>query len=359
MSWKRAEAAQQMAQRRNASSATPPEEPLSRKSKEQNLIRKIQISNSPQVSPLKTQGPADRQSNMDNSHIHHRTPSQEQQRGSKRGNHGRMPGLCIRVAYQDHEISVPKGNPILGIGTQMLQHHCQLYIQPGGQVDFTVLTDLYTGMEGVLQGMSELGERDLVARMGSVPGHSLCSAAGPLRAASSSSWGLLCPRREPAAAPPAKHIQTEEVRSEVKRPGVQPVVPKTKEWGQCQCRHQWTESDDRELAVLPRLATPLRRGRPAMSCQRRAVRKTDARTETQSNGSEAHNNRGVRRLYNTYSIVKGGYSETRIEKRIIITGDDDVDQEQALAIAIQEAKQHPDMQVTKAVVVRETESSTE
>lgn len=33
---------------------------------------------------------------------------------------------------------------------------------------------------------------------------------------------------------------------------------------------------------------------------------------------------------------------------------------QALAIAIQEAKQqHPDMQVTKAVVVRETESSTE
>uniref|UniRef100_A0AAX7TM69 FERM domain-containing protein n=1 Tax=Astatotilapia calliptera TaxID=8154 RepID=A0AAX7TM69_ASTCA len=58
--------------------------------------------------------------------------------------------------------------------------------------------------------------------------------------------------------------------------------------------------------------------------------------------------------------VKGGYSETRIEKRIIITGDDDVDQEQALAIAIQEAKQqHPDMQVTKAVVVRETESSTE
>lgn len=26
--------------------------------------------------------------------------------------------------------------------------------------------------------------------------------------------------------------------------------------------------------------------------------------------------------------VKGGYSETRIEKRIIITGDDDVDQHQ-------------------------------
>ncbi|XP_062843174.1 band 4.1-like protein 1 isoform X2 [Trichomycterus rosablanca] len=55
--------------------------------------------------------------------------------------------------------------------------------------------------------------------------------------------------------------------------------------------------------------------------------------------------------------VKGGYSETRIEKRIIITGDDAVDQHQALALAIQEAKQqHPDMLVTKAVVVRETNS---
>ncbi|CAL9704416.1 unnamed protein product [Knipowitschia caucasica] len=58
--------------------------------------------------------------------------------------------------------------------------------------------------------------------------------------------------------------------------------------------------------------------------------------------------------------VKGGYSETRIEKRIIITGDDDVDQNQALAMAIQEAKQqHPDMLVTKAVVIRETDSPTD
>ncbi|XP_029467622.1 band 4.1-like protein 1 isoform X3 [Rhinatrema bivittatum] len=58
--------------------------------------------------------------------------------------------------------------------------------------------------------------------------------------------------------------------------------------------------------------------------------------------------------------VKGGFSETRIEKRIIITGDEDVDQDQALAMAIKEAKlQHPDMLVTKAVVYRETESSLE
>ncbi|OCT57763.1 band 4.1-like protein 1 isoform X2 [Xenopus laevis] len=58
--------------------------------------------------------------------------------------------------------------------------------------------------------------------------------------------------------------------------------------------------------------------------------------------------------------VKGGFSETRIEKRIIITGDEDVDQEQALALAIKEAKlQHPDMMVTKAVVYCETEPSPE
>ncbi|RLV92833.1 hypothetical protein DV515_00013655 [Chloebia gouldiae] len=58
--------------------------------------------------------------------------------------------------------------------------------------------------------------------------------------------------------------------------------------------------------------------------------------------------------------VKGGFSETRIEKRIIIMGDEDVDQDQALALAIKEAKlQHPDMLVTKAVVYRETEPSPE
>ncbi|NXC49688.1 E41L1 protein, partial [Penelope pileata] len=58
--------------------------------------------------------------------------------------------------------------------------------------------------------------------------------------------------------------------------------------------------------------------------------------------------------------VKGGFSETRIEKRIIITGDEDVDQDQALALAIKEAKlQHPDMLVTKAVVYKETEPSPE
>ncbi|XP_051944231.1 band 4.1-like protein 3b isoform X11 [Hippocampus zosterae] len=54
--------------------------------------------------------------------------------------------------------------------------------------------------------------------------------------------------------------------------------------------------------------------------------------------------------------VKGGISETRIEKRIVITGDSDIDHDEALAQAIKEAKeQHPDMSVTKVVVHKETE----
>ncbi|XP_073771553.1 band 4.1-like protein 3b isoform X44 [Danio rerio] len=56
--------------------------------------------------------------------------------------------------------------------------------------------------------------------------------------------------------------------------------------------------------------------------------------------------------------VKDGISETRIEKRIVISGDADIDHDQALAQAIKEAKeQHPDMSVTKVVVHKETEIS--
>uniref|UniRef100_A0A8D2D0U5 Erythrocyte membrane protein band 4.1 like 2 n=1 Tax=Sciurus vulgaris TaxID=55149 RepID=A0A8D2D0U5_SCIVU len=58
--------------------------------------------------------------------------------------------------------------------------------------------------------------------------------------------------------------------------------------------------------------------------------------------------------------VKGGISETRIEKRIVITGDADIDHDQALAQAIREAKeQHPDMSVTRVVVHKETELAEE
>ncbi|XP_037099870.1 protein 4.1-like isoform X5 [Syngnathus acus] len=57
---------------------------------------------------------------------------------------------------------------------------------------------------------------------------------------------------------------------------------------------------------------------------------------------------------------KGGLSETRIEKRIVITGDRDIDHDEALAQAIKEAKeQHPDMSVTRVVVHKETELADE
>lgn len=86
------------------------------------------------------------------------------------------------------------------------------------EVDFTVLTDLHTGMEEFSRGMSELGERDLspdgglrfgidlLQQQPSEPPPPLVSA--PLSRGTSSS-------------PPAKQIQAEEVRPEVKRSDVQ------------------------------------------------------------------------------------------------------------------------------------------
>ncbi|KAK5894454.1 hypothetical protein CesoFtcFv8_011146 [Champsocephalus esox] len=228
------------------------------------------------------------------------------------------------------------------------------------EVDFTVLTDLHTGMEEFSKGMTELGDR-------------------------------------------VESPDAEEVRPEVKRSDMQPVVPKKPKRSV-----PVSSSVDRESqreAGRHSAVTPLsREASDLMPIP--TVRKTDVRTETQPNGSEVtttiveftdqgHGITGLSEVsYSTRQsispvhmgslrreasgspilitenvtsatthvskTVKGGYSETRIEKRIIITGDDDVDQEQALAIAIQEAKQqHPDMQITKAVVVRETESSTE
>ncbi|XP_068199535.1 band 4.1-like protein 3 [Antennarius striatus] len=56
--------------------------------------------------------------------------------------------------------------------------------------------------------------------------------------------------------------------------------------------------------------------------------------------------------------VKGGISETRIEKRIVISGDTEIDHDQALAEALNEARrQHPELSVTRVVVHKETEVS--
>uniref|UniRef100_A0A8C5B6I9 Erythrocyte membrane protein band 4.1 like 3 n=1 Tax=Gadus morhua TaxID=8049 RepID=A0A8C5B6I9_GADMO len=59
--------------------------------------------------------------------------------------------------------------------------------------------------------------------------------------------------------------------------------------------------------------------------------------------------------------VRGGISETRIEKRIVISGDTDIDHDQVpVSQAILEARQqHPELSVTKVTVHKETEVSSE
>ncbi|XP_049611379.1 band 4.1-like protein 1 isoform X7 [Syngnathus scovelli] len=301
---------------------------------------------------------------------------------------------------QDHEILYLKETH-LGIERKCSSITVSSTSSLEAEVDFTVLTDLHTGMEEFSRGMTELGERDLSPDGGLRFGIDFLQQQGP----SGSSPPLVSAppmSRGASSSPPAKHVQAEEVRTEPKRPDVQPVVPKKPKRSVPVSCSVDREQSHREASRVTS-ATPLSR---EPSDVIGAVRKTDVRTETQPNGSEVtttiveftdqdHGMTGLSEVsYSTRQsispvhmsslgrdstgspilvtenvtsattqvtkTVKGGYSETRIEKRIIITGDDDVDQEQALAIAIQEAKQqHPDMQVTMAVVVRETESSAE
>uniref|UniRef100_A0A1A8FSU1 Erythrocyte membrane protein band 4.1-like 1 n=2 Tax=Nothobranchius korthausae TaxID=1143690 RepID=A0A1A8FSU1_9TELE len=271
------------------------------------------------------------------------------------------------------------------------------------EVDFTVLTDLQTGMEEFSRGMSELGDRDLSPDRGLCMGIDLLQHQRPPEVPPPLAPAPM-PRGVSSSSPPARPVQPEEVRPEVKRPDGQPVVPKKPKRSVPVSSSVDRDQSHKEASRVSTI-TPLSREASDI-IPTPMVRKTDVRTETQPNGSELtttiveftdqdHGITGLSEVsYSTRQsvspvhkgslgretsgspilvtenvtsatthvskTVKGGYSETRIEKRIIITGDDDVDQEQALAIAIQEAKQqHPDMQVTKAVVIRETESSTE
>ncbi|XP_023283398.1 band 4.1-like protein 1 isoform X2 [Seriola lalandi dorsalis] len=302
---------------------------------------------------------------------------------------------------QDHEILYLKETH-LGIERKCSSITVSSTSSLEAEVDFTVLTDLQTGMEEFSRGMSELGERDLSPDVGLCLGIDLLQQQGPSEPSPPLVSAPLS--RGASSSPPAKHIPAEEVRAEVKRPDVQPVVPKKPKRSVPVSSSVDREQSYREAGRGPAVPPLSREASDVMPTP--TVRKTDVRTETQPNGSEVtttiveftdqdHGVTGLSEVsYSTRQsvspvhmgslgretsgspilvtenvtsatthvtkTVKGGYSETRIEKRIIITGDDDVDQEQALAIAIQEAKQqHPDMQVTKAVVVRETESSTE
>ncbi|KAK2897779.1 hypothetical protein Q8A73_014159 [Channa argus] len=302
---------------------------------------------------------------------------------------------------QDHEILYLKETH-LGIERKCSSITVSSTSSLEAEVDFTVLTDLHTGMEEFSRGMSELGERDLSPDGGLCLGIDLLQQQGPSEPPPPLVSAPLS--RGASSSPPAKHVQPEDVQPEVKRHDMQPVVPKKPKRSVPVSSSVDREQSHKEASRYPPVAPLSREASDVMPTP--TVRKTDVRTETQPNGSEVtttivefteqdHSIAGLSEVsYSTRQsvspvhvgslgreasgspvlitenvtsatthvtkTVKGGYSETRIEKRIIITGDDDVDQEQALAIAIQEAKQqHPDMQVTKAVVVRETESSTE
>uniref|UniRef100_A0A8C4IKE4 Si:dkey-178k16.1 n=1 Tax=Dicentrarchus labrax TaxID=13489 RepID=A0A8C4IKE4_DICLA len=277
---------------------------------------------------------------------------------------------------QDHEILYLKETH-LGIERKCSSITVSSTSSLEAEVDFTVLTDLHTGMEEFSRGMSELGDRDLSPDGGLCFGIDLLQQQGP-------------------SEPPSPLVSAPLSRG--------PVVPKKPKRSVPVSSSGDREQSHREAGRASAITPLSREASDVMPTP--TVRKTDVRTETQPNGSEVtttiveftdqdHSITGLSEVsYSTRQsvspvhmgslgretsgspilvtenvtsatthvtkTVKGGYSETRIEKRIIITGDDDVDQEQALAIAIQEAKQqHPDMQVTKAVVVRETESSTE
>ncbi|XP_057679136.1 band 4.1-like protein 1 isoform X1 [Corythoichthys intestinalis] len=368
----------------------------------------------PRTLPLKKQWCRDRHSNTDCSHIHYR--SNQDATKKKQAENPPAPSIneeplsdssrelwerrlgSVSEDDQDHETSYLKETH-LGIERKCSSITVSSTSSLEAEVDFTVLTDLHTGMEEFSRGMSELGERDLSPDGGLRFGIDFLQQQGPSEPSPPLASATTV-SKEASSSPPAKHVQAEEIRMEPKRPDMQPVVPKKPKRSVPVSSSMDKEQSHRETSRESGTTSQSREASDVI------VRKTDVRRETQPNGSEVtttiveftdqdHGMTGLSEVsYSTRQsvspvhmgslgkertgspilvtenvtsattqvtkTVKGGYSETRIEKRIIITGDDDVDQEQALAIAIQEAKQqHPDMQVTKAVVVRETESSSE
>ncbi|KAI7793868.1 putative protein 4.1-like [Triplophysa rosa] len=273
------------------------------------------------------------------------------------------------------------------------------------EVDFTILMDFQTGIEEFSRGMSELGEKDISPEFGfsersTHPAFIL--GADPIYYPEDRPVEVLRPVEKPK--PIVEQKPLEERKPE---PFVPKKAPRSVKTAQA-LRKDSTEQANaqsmrRESSESPPIQPLSRESSEIIASQ--ALRKTEVKIETQPNGSEvtttimeiADPDHGMSSMREAaYSMVervspvnvgslgregsplmvtenvtsattthvtktvKGGYSETRIEKRIIITGDDDVDQDQALAMAIKEARQqHPDMLVTKAVVVRETESSTQ
>ncbi|XP_051932008.1 band 4.1-like protein 1 isoform X2 [Hippocampus zosterae] len=223
------------------------------------------------------------------------------------------------------------------------------------EVDFTVITDLHSCMEDIVtKGGSYPGEKERQPEVGREDFEETSRFYSARLMGQVDKWpieeelpeeGLYCEppvaKREPSAVSLAQKLKRADSKTESHTNGsevqatVTPVSPQ-----------RFSFSRDTPASVKEN-------GSPVKACTK----------DHESTGSPlflAAESVTTATTTHVTKTVKGGYSETRIEKRIIITGDDDVDQHQALAMAIQEAKQqHPDMLVTKAVVIRETESPTE
>ncbi|MBN3308591.1 E41L1 protein, partial [Amia calva] len=251
------------------------------------------------------------------------------------------------------------------------------------EVDFTVIMDLHTGVEEFSRGMSELGDRDRLPEVGR-DDFEETSRFYSARLMASQDKAPIEDR------PFEDHLPPEVAKT---RPSIHPSIhpsiypglrlPHAECCMNCVCQRSM---------LKPHSLPPVAKKDANAVSTAHSFKKTDTKADAPPNGAPVTSETKTAAVETPEQVkmgslvkeggmsphtvttenvtsattthvtktVKGGYSETRIEKRIIITGDDDVDQDQALAMAIQEAKQqHPDMLVTKAVVVRETESSSQ
>lgn len=223
------------------------------------------------------------------------------------------------------------------------------------EVDFTVITELQTGPEDYHRGAPESGERERLPEVGRedfeetsrfysarLMGSRERSPLMEERSEEASHPEPPVARKEPSAVSAAHMLKKSEAHtngSEVHH-NIMNIAPPA-----------YTEINPRDFCAS---ASIKENGSPVKGS---SVGREGAVVSPLTITAESVTSATTTQVTKT---VKGGYSETRIEKRIIITGDDDVDQNQALAMAIQEAKQqHPDMLVTKAVVIRESDSPTE
>ncbi|KAM9522563.1 band 4.1-like protein 1 isoform 5-T5 [Salvelinus alpinus] len=257
------------------------------------------------------------------------------------------------------------------------------------EVDFTVIMDLHTGVEDFSKGLSELGEREWLPEVGRddfeetsrfysarLMGSHDMSAVEEMPLVHREERVRHEPpvaRKDPSAVSTAQMLRKADTKMETHTNGSEVTSTNIMDMSEQQMEadincNETKVSSSTDVAKPPegdlnqnqevgsRKEVPL----PSIENGSHVKAGTLGREAVVSPLTVTADNVTSATTTQVTKTVKGGYSETRIEKRIIITGDDDVDQHQALAMAIQEAKQqHPDMLVTKAVVVRETESPTE